>query len=32
MRDEGADVLDVGMVGTEMLYYAVGLARSWTAA
>jgi phosphomannomutase len=22
--DEGADVLDVGMVGTEMLYYAVG--------
>src|SRR3954467_11614691 len=24
MRDEGADVLDVGMVGTEMLYFAVG--------
>jgi phosphomannomutase len=24
LRDEGADVLDVGMVGTEMLYYAVG--------
>ena len=24
MRDEGADVLDVGMVGTEMLYWAVG--------
>jgi len=22
--DEGADVLDIGMVGTEMLYYAVG--------
>src|SRR3954462_8427374 len=24
MRDEGADVLDVGMIGTEMLYIAVG--------
>jgi phosphomannomutase len=24
MRDEGADVIDVGAVGTEMLYYAVG--------
>src|SRR3954447_23944087 len=24
LRDEGADVLDVGMVGTEMLYYTVG--------
>ena len=24
MRDEGADVLDVGEVGTEMLYFAVG--------
>jgi phosphomannomutase len=24
LRDEGADVLDVGMVGTEMLYFAVG--------
>jgi phosphomannomutase len=24
MRDEGAAVLDVGQVGTEMLYYAVG--------
>jgi phosphomannomutase len=24
MRDEGAAVIDVGMVGTEMLYYAVG--------
>jgi phosphomannomutase len=24
IRDEGADVVDVGMVGTEMLYYAVG--------
>src|SRR4051794_4430689 len=24
IRDEGADVLDVGMVGTEMLYFAVG--------
>src|SRR3954470_13393906 len=24
MRDEGADVVDVGMVGTEMLYFAVG--------
>jgi phosphomannomutase len=24
MRDEGADVLDIGMVGTEMLYWAVG--------
>jgi phosphomannomutase len=24
MRDAGADVLSVGMVGTEMLYYAVG--------
>jgi phosphomannomutase len=24
MRDEGAHVLDVGMVGTEMLYFAVG--------
>ena len=24
MRDEGADVLDVGMVGTEQLYFAVG--------
>src|SRR3954463_13261491 len=24
MRDEGADVIDVGMVGTEMLYFAVG--------
>jgi phosphomannomutase len=24
MRDEGADVLSVGMVGTEMLYFAVG--------
>jgi len=24
LTDEGADVLDVGMVGTEMLYYAVG--------
>src|SRR3954452_15976451 len=27
LRDEGADVLDVGMVATEMLYYTVG-ARS----
>jgi phosphomannomutase len=24
IRDEGAEVVDVGMVGTEMLYYAVG--------
>jgi phosphomannomutase len=24
MRDEGADVIDVGQVGTEMLYFAVG--------
>jgi phosphomannomutase len=24
IRDEGADVMDVGMVGTEMLYFAVG--------
>jgi phosphomannomutase len=24
MRDEGADVLDIGEVGTEMLYFAVG--------
>ena len=24
LRDEGADVLDVGQVGTEMLYFAVG--------
>jgi phosphomannomutase len=24
LRDEGCDVLDVGMVGTEMLYHAVG--------
>ena len=24
LLDEGADVLDIGMVGTEMLYYAVG--------
>ncbi|MDQ3587806.1 MAG: phosphomannomutase/phosphoglucomutase [Actinomycetota bacterium] len=24
ISDEGADVLDIGMVGTEMLYYAVG--------
>jgi len=24
LRDEGADVLDVGRVGTEMLYFAVG--------
>src|SRR5436309_231470 len=24
LRDEGCDVLDIGMVGTEMLYYAVG--------
>ncbi len=24
LTDEGCDVLDVGMVGTEMLYYAVG--------
>jgi phosphomannomutase len=24
IRDEGADVVDVGMVGTEMLYFAVG--------
>ena len=24
LRDEGADVLDVGLVGTEMLYFAVG--------
>jgi len=24
IRDEGADVLDVGMVGTEMLYFTVG--------
>jgi phosphomannomutase len=24
IRDEGASVIDVGMVGTEMLYYAVG--------
>ena len=24
LSDEGADVLDVGMVGTEMLYFAVG--------
>jgi phosphomannomutase len=24
IRDEGADVLDVGMVGTEMLYWTVG--------
>jgi phosphomannomutase len=24
MRDEGTDVLDFGMVGTEMLYFAVG--------
>src|SRR4051812_42282062 len=24
MRDEGADVIDVGTVGTEMLYFAVG--------
>ena len=24
MRDEGASVLDVGMVGTEMLYWTVG--------
>ena len=24
LRDEGADVLDVGLVGTEMLYYTVG--------
>jgi phosphomannomutase len=24
LTDEGADVLDIGMVGTEMLYYAVG--------
>jgi phosphomannomutase len=24
LRDEGADVVDVGMVGTEMLYFAVG--------
>ncbi|HZG48516.1 MAG TPA: phosphomannomutase/phosphoglucomutase [Thermoleophilaceae bacterium] len=24
IRDEGADVLDIGMVGTEMLYWAVG--------
>src|SRR4051794_7154427 len=24
MTDEGADVLDAGMVGTEMLYYLVG--------
>src|SRR5256885_12666802 len=24
MRDEGADVLDVGQVGTEMLYFTVG--------
>jgi phosphomannomutase len=24
IRDEGADVIDVGMVGTEMLYFAVG--------
>jgi phosphomannomutase len=24
LRDEGADVIDVGMVGTEMLYFAVG--------
>ena len=24
IRDEGADVLDVGQVGTEMLYFAVG--------
>ena len=26
--DAGADVLDVGMVGTEMLYFAVGGARA----
>src|SRR3954454_16245261 len=24
LRDEGADVLDIGMVGTEMLYFTVG--------
>src|SRR3954452_836180 len=24
IRDEGADVVDVGLVGTEMLYFAVG--------
>src|SRR3954453_5332089 len=24
LRDEGADVLDIGMVATEMLYYTVG--------
>ena len=24
LRDEGADVLDIGQVGTEMLYFAVG--------
>jgi phosphomannomutase len=24
LRDEGADVVDVGLVGTEMLYFAVG--------
>jgi phosphomannomutase len=24
LRDEGASVVDIGMVGTEMLYYAVG--------
>src|SRR5207302_10378594 len=24
LRDEGAEVLDIGMVGTEMLYFAVG--------
>ncbi len=32
MRDEGASVLDVGMVGTEMLYWTVGSRASWTAA
>src|SRR3954447_1987447 len=24
LRDEGVDVIDIGMVATEMLYYAVG--------
>jgi phosphomannomutase len=27
LRDEGADVIDVGMVGTEMLYWTVGSRR-----
>ena len=30
--DAGADVLDIGMVSTDALYFAVGQVTDWTAA